>query len=123
MLKIVRIKNFYKMAQKEFRKFEYSKDRDLSADNLAEAGEKLWNVYNMLVEVVTSHPIRNEKELRKEIQSFGIKTGDFSLAYLYRDVYELHQYFYRGHAETGFEREIFIKVNNQIGKLILQYIK
>ncbi len=123
MAKSARIKNFYKLSQIEYNKYKNSKDKDLEgSDHLAEAGEKLWNVYNMLCEYITKQKIRNEKQLRNELTKYSNKTGDYKLASMYRNAYELHIYFYRGHANTEFEEEIFNELNMELGKLISRFV-
>ena len=116
-----RIKNFYMLAQNEYEIFIKSDDKDLASDHLAEAGEKLWNIYNMLVEKITKRKIRNERMLKKALEDYFIKTNNDSLLLIYNDAYELHKYFYRGHGNTYDENDIYNRVNTVINKLIKIY--
>ena len=100
MAKLTRIKNFYKLAQIEYNKYKNSKDKDLEgADHLAEAGEKLWNVYNMLCEYITKQKIRNEKQLRNELTKYSnlltLKNHNlFFFLFQFLPYYHLYIYFF-----------------------------
>lgn len=91
-----RISSFIKKSKEEFKKYEETDDEDY----LAQAGEKLWNVFNMMIAKHTNKSIKSFGMLRREVGMIFGKTGNRLVFDLFEDTYELHKYFYRGHADV-----------------------
>ncbi len=61
--------------------------------------------------------------LKRANMEFYERTRNASFALLYKDAYDLHKYFYGGRGDTDEENDTFVRVKNELGKLINQYIK
>lgn len=99
-----RVSSFLKKSKSEFKKYQETGD----VDYLAQAGEKLWNVFNMMVSLHTNKSIKTLGQLRKEVGKIFGNTGNRLVYNLFIDTYELHVYFYRGHADTLDEEARYI---------------
>lgn len=94
-----RISSFLKKSKSEFKRYQETGD----VDYLAQAGEKLWNIFNMMMSKHSGKQVRNFKELRRIVGKIFGETGNRLVYDLFLDTYELHKYFYRGHGETSDE--------------------
>ena len=86
-----RINDFLRKSNSEYRK--YVKTGDL--DYLAQAGEKLWLVFNLLIEKLTGKKIRSHKMMKKELMNLN----DKYLWQTHDNAFRLHQFFYGGWTE------------------------
>jgi hypothetical protein len=87
-----RIKEFWVASGREFKRFESTN----SDEALAQAGEKLWNVFNMWVQDEVGYPVRNYGVLKKAVSELYAKGKSDILLTTFKNAYDLHKYFYRG---------------------------
>jgi hypothetical protein len=92
---VSRIKEFWVGSQREFKRFESTQ----SDEALAQAGEKLWNVFNMWVQQEVGHPVRNFGSLKKAVSELYSKGKSDVILTTFKNAYDLHKYFYRGWTE------------------------
>ena len=94
MVKITRqrLKTFLQQAQKEIKQYE-SVHQTIY---LAQAGEKLWNAFNIIIALKSKEKIRSHKDLREAVAKLYAKTGQRVFIEGYESAYELHKFFYRG---------------------------
>jgi hypothetical protein len=90
-----RISQFLHLSSKEFE--EYTKTNDIN--HLAQAGEKLWNVFSMLVEKIIGKKISRFKELKEAVFSIYRERLDRIVLTAFENAYDLHKFFYRGWTE------------------------
>jgi len=89
---VARYRRFLGAADKEYGKYEKTKNEDF----LAEAGEKLWNAFQMLMETLSGKKIRSYGDLKKVLVDY---TNDDVVIETQQKVYRLHVFFYRGWTE------------------------
>jgi hypothetical protein len=87
-----RLKEFWIGSQREFKRFESTK----SDEALAQAGEKLWNVFNIWVQEEVGYPVRNFGVLKKAVSELYSVGKTDTLLTTFKNAYDLHKYFYRG---------------------------
>lgn len=104
-----RVKEFMALANKEYSAWKKSKD----INRLAEAGEKLWNVFNMLIQDKWGKPIHNYGTLRKAVSDLYNKGMSKTLFTTFENAYQLHKFFYQGWTDDNAEiDELFIETRN-----------
>lgn len=107
--KMSRVKEFMALANKEYNVWKKSKD----INRLAEAGEKLWNAFNMLVQDKWGKPIHNYGTLKKAVSDLYAKGKSNTILTTFDNAYKLHVFFYRGWTEDDAEiDELFIETQN-----------
>jgi len=101
-----RIDKFMTQAWKEFSKYKKTKDTTY----LAQAGEKLWNCFNMIVERIVKHKIEKFADLKDAVFDIQKKFNDRMVYLIFMDLYDLHKFFYRGWTEDiSIEEEQFLR--------------
>lgn len=66
---------------------------------LAQAGEKLWNAFNLFVQKKSGKKIRSYSQLKKEVSEIYTQSGSELLLRTFKKCYDLHIFFYRGYTE------------------------
>ena len=87
-----RINSFIKKSENEFKKYQKTKDLDY----LAQAGEKLWNIYNMLIEELIKKKIRSHQQMKGIL----FKLDDRYLWDTHDKAFNLHKFFYGGYTDN-----------------------
>jgi hypothetical protein len=90
-----RISKFLHLSRKEFE--EYTKTNDIN--HLAQAGEKLWNAFSMLVEKIIGKKISRFKELKEAVFDIYKERLDKTILITFENAYDLHRFFYKGWTE------------------------
>ena len=109
---------YFRKAKEEFKKYERTKQIIF----LAQASEKLWNAFNLLIESKLSRRIRSFKDLRNGVSELYAKTGLKLWINTFENAYSLHKFFYRGWTdEEGEVKNLFQNTLNEI--ILLKKIK
>lgn len=90
-----RITAFIKMSQAEYQKFKGTGDDN----HLAQAGEKLWNAFGMIVEKIVKKKVKKFRELKNAVFEIYSQYMDSSVLLTFENAYDLHKFFYRGWTE------------------------
>jgi hypothetical protein len=113
-----RISQFLRLSKKEFE--EYVKTNDIN--RLAQAGEKLWNAFSMLVEMIVGRKISRFKELKDAVFDIYKERLDRTVLIAFENAYSLHRFFYKGWTEDiGIEEEQYKLVYDLIELLRKRY--
>ena len=113
-----RFKTYIQKAKEEFKKYISTK-QDVY---LAQAGEKLWNAYNILVEIKLKKKIRSFRDMRNGVSQLYAKTGLKLWIDTFEDAYTLHRFFYRGWTDDEDEIvKLFENTYNEI--MVLKNLK
>lgn len=111
---MTRIGGFLKKAEHEFKRYKRTGDDQY----LAQAGEKLWNVFNLFVQEKSGRKITNYGALKKAITELYSKGKSNTLLITFKNAYDLHIFFYRGWTEDIKDVEqLYIETKNGLGIL------
>lgn len=109
-----RMKSFLKKSEAEYNKYKTTKD-DVY---LAQAGEKLWNIFNMYVQEKVGRKITNYGALKKAVSELFASGGTNNLLTTFKNTYDLHVFFYRGWTEDINEiDELYLESKNGLALL------
>ena len=113
-----RYKTFLRASEKEYEKYRATKQEE----NIAQAGEKLWNSFNMLIEHISGKKIRSFKQVQKESQNLDTKHSDRIFTDAFENAYKLHIFFYRGWTEDISEiASLFVKTHALVVEIEKRY--
>ena len=89
---------------------------------LSQAGEKLWNAYNIFIAILAKKPIHNKKVAEQLSGHFAVIFQDSNFVKVFINTFELHKYFYRGHGDTDDEERRFIVAYELLNDMIKTYL-
>jgi len=113
-----RLRTFLQAAKKEYARYKSTRQEVY----LAQAGEKLWNAYNMLLSIIAKTKIYNWKTAEKVSGELAVKYRDSNFIDVFADTFELHKYFYRGHGKTEDEERRLVLSFELMEKIMKKYI-
>jgi len=105
-----RLYSFLKESEREYHKYKRTKNITI----FAQAGEKLWCAFNILLEEISHKKIQNFKTVKNVVKEIAINNDDSIVLQLFNDLYALHVFFYRGWTE-----DITIEEDKYISSLAL----
>lgn len=92
---------------------KYKKTNEL--ENLAQAGEKVWNAFNIIIQNKVKRKIRSYGEMKIVVGKLFQETGSELLLTVKKDAYDLHVFFYQGWTDDPTEiEELYIKTKNNV---------
>ena len=113
-----RISKFIRLSKEEYEEFKKTGD----SVHFAQAGEKLWNALNMIVEKIVKKKITKFRELKDAIFTIYKEYGDRTILLIFENAYDLHKFFYRGWTEDiTIEEEQYKLVYDMIEMLRRKY--
>jgi hypothetical protein len=90
-----RMSGFADKSEAEFKRYESTGDDQY----LAQAGEKLWNVFNLYVQKKIGRKVTNYGAMKKAVAELYSQGGSNLLLTTFKNAYDLHIFFYRGWTE------------------------
>lgn len=109
-----RMTGFLRKAEQEFRRYKKTNDDQY----LAQAGEKLWNVFNIFVQEKVGYKITNYGAMKKAVTELYGKAKSNTLLITFDNAYQLHIFFYRGWTDDINDVEqLYIETKNGLGIL------
>jgi hypothetical protein len=100
-------KPFVAKSQEHFARYKRTGD----TEEFGQAGEKLWNAFNLLVQQRLGRKVEDFGELRKGVAELRKDSGNRIYVDVFEDAYDLHKFFYRGWTEDmGYEEEKYKRV-------------
>ena len=100
-------------SKEEFKKFKTTGQTVY----LAQAGEKLWNAFNILIELKLKRKTKSFADLKKATGILYQKTWDTLWLDTFQHAYDLHRFFYRGWTDD--EDEIVHLFQNTYTRLLV----
>ena len=113
---MTRINSYLQRSKAEFKQYQSNK-QDIY---LAQAGEKLWNVFNMLAEQIIKNKINSFPKLKKAVAEIYADTGSDLILQTFTKAYELHRYFYGSWTDSPSDVEHQYKETLQMIEILIK---
>jgi len=112
-----RFRTFMSASEREFRCYQTTKQDE----PLAQAGEKLWNAFNILVEIITKKKIHSFQQIKNASQNLYIQHNDAKFQEAFAGAYDLHKFFYGWTADLSEIESEYIKVRALMIEIARKY--
>lgn len=83
-------KKWLKSSEIEFKKYVSTKDEE----RLAQAGEKIWNAFNHLIQHIVRKRLKSFSSIRNASRDLEIQKNDSVFTETFDGAYDLHRFFY-----------------------------